>query len=573
MQDPSGPPAHPTRPEGVREQVLRYSPPMIELLVSNPLVLLFAVLVIGYPLGRIRIGGVSLGVASVLFVGLALGGLDPEMKLPELVYQLGLVLFVYTVGLSNGPGFFHSFRRRGLRDNLFVAGMLVFAAALSVGVGRLLHLRASLAGGVFAGSLTNTPALAALLETIKASWPPAERAAALADPVVGYSVTYPVGVVGMILAIALSARIWKVDYAREAEGLRSLGGSTGDLASATIRVIRAGAGVQPVSLMVKEQGWDVAFGRVFRAGHALPILGETRFQPGDLVTVVGSEEDLLRVTEYLGEASRQPVDLDRGELDYRRIFVSSAQAVGRKLRDLDLGHRFGAVVTRLRRGDVEFVPHGDTVLEPGDRVRVLTRRETMPAVTRFFGDSYRALSEVDIPTFSLGLGLGLLLGLVPIPLPGGFTFHLGLAGGPLVVALILGARGRTGPMLWALPYSANLTLRQAGLVLFLAGIGTRAGGAFFHTLHRADGLLILLAGTLVTCSTAILALWIGHRRLGIPMSLLSGMMGGLQTQPAVLAFASEQTRNELPNLGYATVYPTAIVLKIILAQIVLMAMR
>jgi putative transport protein len=546
---------------------------MVGLLLSNPLILLFTVLVIGYPLGRIRIAGVNLGVAAVLFAGLAVGVLHPEMKLPELVYQLGLVLFVYTVGLSNGPGFFASFRRRGLRDNLFVAGVLVFAAVLSVGVSLLLHLRSTLAAGVFAGSLTNTPALAGLLESIKTTWPPLGREAALADPVVGYSVTYPMGVVGMIVALALARRAWRVDYAREAEGLRALGATTGQLPSATVRVTRPGVEWLSVSEMMRKEAWDVAFGRLFRRGHASVVQGDSTFQPGDLVTVVGAREDLARVTAYLGEPSSQSIDLDRGELDYRRIFVSSAEVIGRRIRDLDLSRRFGAVITRLRRGDLEFVPHGDTVLEPGDRVRVLTHRGKMPTVSAFFGDSYRALSEVDFLTFSLGLGLGLLLGLVPIPLPGGLSFRLGLAGGPLIVALILGSRGRTAGMVWTLPYSANLTLRQAGLVLFLAGIGTRAGGPFFDTIRRADGLLILAAGALVTCATAWLALWIGYRRLRIPLSLLGGMLGGLQTQPAVLGFALEQTGNELPNLGYATVYPTAIVLKIVLAQLILLWLR
>jgi putative transport protein len=288
---------------------------------------------------------------------------------------------------------------------------------------------------------------------------------------------------------------------------------------------------------------------------------------------VGAPEELEKVVLFFGDVSAEPIDLDRDELDYRRIFVSNPKVFGRRLRDLDLAHRFGAVVTRLRRGDVEFVPHGDTVLEPGDRVRVLTQRASLPAVTAFFGDSLRALSEIDILAFSLGLGLGLLLGLVPIPLPGGITLRLGLAGGPLLAALILGARGRTGPISWTLPYSANLTLRQTGLVLFLAGIGTRAGGAFFSTLHRADGIYILLAGAVITCSVAVLTLWIGHRLLKIPLSLLGGMLAGLQTQPAVLGFALEQTENDLPNIGYATVYPTAIVLKIVLAQVVLVLMR
>jgi putative transport protein len=206
-------------------------------------------------------------------------------------------------------------------------------------------------------------------------------------------------------------------------------------------------------------------------------------------------------------------------------------------------------------------------------VRVVTRRENLKAVSDFFGDSYRALSEVDVLTFGLGVALGLLVGILPIPIPGGIVLRLGLAGGPLVVALALGALGRTGPMVWSMPYSANLTLRQLGLVLFLAGIGTRAGYAFLTTLEQGSGIVIFLAGGVITILVALLTLWIGYKLLKIPLGLLAGMLGGLQTQPAVLGFALEQTDNDLPNLGYASVYPVALIAKIILAQMLMIILR
>jgi putative transport protein len=297
--------------------------------------------------------------------------------------------------------------------------------------------------------------------------------------------------------------------------------------------------------------------------------GWTRFCPGDLVTVVGTVEDLDKVTEYLGEPSDEKLELDRRELDYRRFFVSNVRVAGHRLRDLNLPQQFGAVVTRVRRGDIEFLPHGDTVLELGDRVRVLTHRENMEAVAGFLGDSYKAISEIDILSFSLGLALGLLVGIIPIPLPGGVTLKLGFAGGPLMIALLLGKQERTGPLVWSLPYSANLTLRQIGLVLFLAGVGTRSGYAFVTTFAQGGGILIFLAGAIITCATAVLALTIGYRVFKIPMGLLTGMLAGLQTQPAVLGFALEQADNDLPNIGYAEVYPIATIAKILLAQVLL----
>ncbi len=546
---------------------------MIQILIDNPLLLLFTVAAIGYPLGRIKFRGTSLGVAAVLFVGLAIGSLHPDLKLPEIMYSLGLVLFVYTIGLSSGRGFFASFRRKGLRDNLLVMGALVFAALLAAIAHTVLSLKPTLTAGMFAGSLTNTPALASVVEAIKGFAPPQLLDQMLAEPVVGYSVTYPMGVIGVILAIGLAQQLRKTDYAAEALRLRDLGGLNRRIFNRTIRVTNPDICHHPIHEIIRQNRWDVIFGRMKHEGKLGLAHGWVSFCPGDLVTVVGSLEELDKVTSCLGEESHERIELDRTELDYRRFFVSNSQLAGHRLRDLNLPQQFGAVVTRVRRGDVEFLPHGDTVLELGDRIRVLTRRENMDAIAAFLGDSYRALSEIDILSFSLGLALGLLVGIVPIPLPGGVNLKLGIAGGPLIVALILGAQERTGPMVWSLPYSANLTLRQFGLILFLAGIGTRSGYAFVSTFTQGGGLLIFVAGALITCVTALAMLWIGQRVFKIPMGVLIGMLAGMQTQPAVLGFALEQTGNDLPNIGYATVYPIATIGKILLAQLLLTLLR
>jgi putative transport protein len=375
----------------------------------------------------------------------------------------------------------------------------------------------------------------------------------------------------MLLAINLMQRVWKIDYAGEAQSLRDAytGAVTRRLQNRTLYVTRPDAEQVSVADLINTHKWDVVFGRVQRAGHVTLTNSRTHLRPGDLVSVIGGLEDLDQVTAYLGEHSNQQLELDRSEFDHRRIFVSNPKIAGHRLRDFNLPQQFGAVVTRVRRGDIEFLPHGDTVLELGDRVRVLTRRDHMDAVSAFFGDSYRALSEIDILTFSLGLALGLLLGAIPIPLPGGVTLKLGFAGGPLIVALILGSRGRTGPMVWSLPYSANLTLRQIGLIFFLAGVGTRSGYAFVTTFTQGGGIAIFVAGAVITCLTALVTLFIGHRLLKIPMGLLTGILAGLQTQPAVLGFALEQAGNDLPNIGYATVYPIAMIAKILMAQLLL----
>lgn len=543
---------------------------VLKILLENPLLLLFLVAAIGYPLGRVKIHGSSVGVAAVLFVGLAIGSLHPDLKLPEIVYMLGLALFVYSIGLSSGPTFVASLKREGVRNNLLVIGVLVLATGLTVLAGRLLHLKGTLTAGLFAGSLTNTPALAGALETIKHMAPSGALEQMLSEPVVAYSITYPVGVIGMVLSISLVQRIWQVDYGKEAKKLRAFGAASESLRNCTIRVTRAEATEETIEELSHRHDWDVMFGRIKHDGHFALALPQAKLAVGDLVTVVGLSEDLQRVAAFIGERSEEEINLDRSEFYFRRIFVSNPQVAGRRLKDLNLQERFGAVVTRVRRGDDDFIPHDNMVLELGDRVRVLTHRDQMGEVSAFFGDSYRAVSEVDILTFSLGLALGLLLGIMPIPLPGGVSLKLGFAGGPLVVALVLGTMGRTGKMIWNLPYSANMTLRQIGLVLFLAGIGTRAGYGFFSTFTKEGGMAIFAAGIVITCITALIALWVGYRLLKIPMSLMIGMLAGMQTQPAVLGYALEQTRNDLPNVGYASVYPIATIAKILLVQLLLL---
>jgi len=547
---------------------------MIQLLVDQPLLLLVLVSAGGYLLGQVEVKGSSLGVAAVMFAGLAVGALDPRLKLPEFTTLLGLVLFVYAIGLSSGPSFFAALRRKGVRDNAMVLGILASAAGLVVGVALLLGLKGTTASGLFAGSLTNTPALAALLERIQTMAAPEQVEQIISEPVVGYSIAYPIGIVGVIAALFVTKRLWNVDYAAEAEQVDDAQATGEDLQSYSIRVTNPEVEGQTIRQLMQAHDWDVVFGRVRHAGDDEQILAEaeTTIRIGDVVSVVGEAENVRPVLHTLGELAAEQLEASRETYDFRRIFVSNPDATGRPIRDLRFLQQIGAIVTRVRRGDVEWLVDADTVLELGDRVRVVARPEDMPLVNERFGDSYKALSEVNLLTLNLGLMAGLLIGLIPIPVPGGLTFTLGLAGGPLVVGLVLGKLGRTGPLVWYLPYNANLLLRQLGLVLFFAGVGTRAGYAFFNTLLGGEGLLIFAAGAVLTCTTALSTLWIGYKALGIPMPLLMGMLAGLHTQPAVLSYALEQTDSDVPNLGYATVFPMATIAKIILAQLLLLTL-
>jgi putative transport protein len=541
---------------------------IVQLLASNPLVLLFSVVGLGYLVGSARLFGFSLGVSAVLFVGLAFGALDPALALPEYLYVVGLVLFVYAVGLQSGPGFFASFSRRGMKLNLVAVAILVAGAATAVLVGRLARLPGAEIAGLFCGALTNTPALATTVETLKqltVGRPGPEVSALLARPVVAYGLAYPFGVLGVLLAFWAFARLFRIDFAREeAERRRTAGGG---IQSRTYRVTNPGLfglTVKEAMALLVEPGF--ALSRV-RQGDRLEVaLPDTRLAEGDQVVAVGSAESLVRARVLFGEECLEHLPAPQvAGITYRRIFVSSRAVVGRTVAQIQL-ERFHATITRLRRGDADFVPSPDTVLELGDRVRVVAPAEDLERVSKYFGDSIRALSETDFLSLSLGIVLGVLLGMIPLPLPDGMTFRLGFAGGPLIMALILGRLERTGPITWGLPFEANLVLRQLGLVFFLAGIGTRAGQGFAGTFAQGGGLLIA-AGAVITAMVAVGGILAGYRFLRLPMSAVMGMVSAMHTQPACLAFATQHSGNDMPNEWYASVYPASMIAKILLAQV------
>ncbi|MBN8690083.1 MAG: transporter [Armatimonadetes bacterium] len=524
---------------------------VIQLFSANPLLTLFFVAGVGFVLGKIKLLSVQLGVAAVLFTGLAVGALDPSIKLPDVLQNLGLVLFVYTLGLSSGPGFFRSFKRRGIQTTVLTLGSLLLTAFIWVAMARTLNLSPGTAAGGFTGSLTNTAALAAVMEISGGS----------SEPAVGYAITYPAGVVGLILVL-IGLAAWSRKKGNLAPPPKE------DLINRTLVVKQPGAIGKTISEVVDEHNLTIIFGRILRGGNLHLANSHEKLELGDLITTVGTPEETFRTAEILGEVSKERLEFDRREFDYRRIFVSNPDVFGKSLAELDLPTRFNATVTRLSRGDIEILPDGHTVLEPGDRVRVLTRRENLSLISKELGDSYKALSEVDVMSFALGIAIGLLIGLIEVPLPGGISFKLGVAGGPLVASLVLGALHRTGPIHWGLSFNANLTLRQIGLILFLAGVGIRSGYAFRDSMAAGTGLPVFLVGCAATVISAAIYLLIANKLFGLSGATLMGMASAIHTQPAALSFSAEQTNSDAPNVGYATVFPIASVSKIILAQLI-----
>ena len=536
---------------------------MIEAFKDSPVLLLFVVSAIGYWVGNIPIRGTRLGVAAVLFVGLAFGAIDPALSMPDIVIVLGLSMFVYTIGLSSGPSFFATFRAQGLRNFSFILAMLVFSTLLTLGLSYGFGLDAATAAGLLAGSSTNTASLAGLLDLIQLSQAPELQEAMSNAAVVGYSLSYPMGVLGVMLAISLMQRWFRIDYRKELQEQNLI--LAGDnIKRRTVRITQAEIAGQRVREVFQRFQKRLVFGRMQREGvDQLPNM-DTELQLNDQLVIIGNAEVVEEATTLLGEAHEKELSYDRTAFDVRRLFVSNPKIAGEKIASLNLAEQFSTIITRVQRGDVDLLASGETVLELGDRVLVIARRKDFDDLKRLFGNSYEALNHINLLSFGSGMALGLLLGMLTFTLPGGLSFSLGFAGGPLIVALILGALRRTGPIVWTLPFGANLVLRQLGLILLLAGIGIRSGHTFLNTILAGGGGWIFLCGAIIATTTAFVTLWLGYKWLRIPFALLTGMIA---TQPAILEFALDRADNRLPSMGFTLILPIVLITKILFVQL------
>ena len=531
-------------------------------LTQFPVVTLFAVIGVGYLLGQVRIFGFRLGVAGVLFAGLAVGSIGPDIALPSIVSTVGLILFIYSIGIQFGPGFVNPFRRDGYRDNVFCIAMLVLGAAAAIGVAVWQGLMGPTLAGLFSGSLTNAPALAAAQEVLRDNnrgLAPSVLQQLVDRPVIAFGLAYPFGVLGVMLSFQVYRTMFRI---------KPVHSEPADPIAVRDFIVQnpgvTGQSLADVLRLHKDLGFVVS--RIRHREQTSLATADSQLSLGDIVAVVGNRPALERARHIFGEPSEIHIEHDRAVLDYRRVFVSSPEIVGKRIGDLDLQSRLSATVTRLRRGDLDIVPNSNTRLEYGDRVRVLTAPSNFGEVSRFFGDSIRGTAETDFGSVGLGMTLGVILGLIPFPLPGGTMLRLGLAGGPLIAGLVLGRLQHTGPITWVIPMSANLTLRQIGLVLFQAGVGTRAGFGFVQTV-RTSGVEMIVGGAAITAAVAMASLFVGHRILRRPFESVMGLVCAIHTEPASLAYASLVSSSDAPQASYARVFPVCTVAKIVLAQL------
>jgi putative transport protein len=519
---------------------------MLDILAGSELLTIMVVIGLGTLVGIIPFGPVKIGPAGALFVGLAFGALDPRLGQGlDLIRPLGLALFVYTVGLASGSAFFSSLRRH-LPVMLSAIVVLAFATGVIIGVGKALGLTSALQGGAFAGSLTSTPALAAATTTAGSN-----------EPAVGYALTYPVGVVLTIVMVSfILNRAWPAP-----KDPPSMAGQA--LVDLTIVV-------QHPARMLEVPGFRqhlVRFSYLCRDAETRVVRQDEVFEVGDRVVIIGPEAPVEAAIGFLGRKATKHLADDRSEVDYRRILISNPLIAGRTIGSLEIPHRYGGIITRVRRGDTELLANDDLVVELGDRLRVVVPRQQLSGVGHYLGDSERKVSEVDALSLAVGLALGLVIGLIAVPLPGGITLSLGAAAGPLLVGMVLGRLERTGPIVWGLPNSANLTIRQVGLLLFLAATGLASGQAFASSAFSILGLRIVMAGVvLVTITNIVMTLVV--RLFGVSTVRAAGLLSGFIGQPAILAFGNSKVDDERLGAGFTAVFAVAMIAKVLLVQII-----
>ena len=519
-------------------------------LAEQPVLFLFLLIGIGLAFGRIKIRGVGLGAAAVLFLAIILAAWAQsygiELRVTPQLGTLGLALFAFAIGINSGSSFFHNLRS-AVGPIVAMVALFIVVAGIAHVVGSSFGMSTPLIAGTFAGALTNTPALAAAGD-------------ASGDPgaaTVGYSIAYLFGVIGMLAAAIAALNYGKTDK-----------DTPSPLANRTVRVEREDH--PRIGDIHTKFGGKVTFSRL-RRGETGPIshptMGDT-LDAGDLITVVGPRELVARTATELGHSSSHNLIEDRSYLDFRRITVSDPKVAGRTIDDLDLDTRFSATISRVRRGDVDMVGEPGLVLQQGDRVRVVAPTSKMREITKFFGDSTMGLTTINPIALGIGMVLGILIGEWEILTPGGEYFSIGSAAGTLIVGLVFGRIGRIGPVITAIPYTACQVLSEFGMLMFLAQAGANAGGQIAEAFTSGTWWKILVLGIILT--TAMAAGLYTIMRWGFRMggTRLSGLLAGAQTQPAVLAFANNRTGND-PRvaLGYALVYPVAMIGKILVAQV------
>ncbi len=550
--------------------------PLIQLFSSpstaQSVFILALIIALGLAFGNLKFFGIKLGVAGVLFAGLLFGHfkwtINPELL--DFVREFGLVLFVYTIGVQVGPGFFASFRKNGLTLNLMAAFIVLFGAVIAL----MLHVFAKIplpaAVGLFSGATTNTPSLAAAQQALKDM--PSIAPEMLKLPGVAYAMAYPFGIMGIILTMIFVRVAFKITAKKEAEEYARLHEANA-------------SGLEVIDLKVENPNLNnilvrdipnvgesgVVISRIMHQGEVGPVLSSSKIFLGDTIRVVAPKKELEEFRLIVGSITKMEQRGGASKVVSQRIIVTRKAIVGKSISELDIRNRYEVTITRINRAQFELPVDSDTELQYADVLIAVGEEEDLKRFAQDVGNSPKQLEHTELISVFVGITLGVIVGIWPVHLPNmPAPIKLGLAGGPLIVSILLSRIGRIGKMIWYMPISANYMMREFGISLFLACVGLKSGDQFVKTLVEGSGLYWMACATLITLIPILVVALFARIKLKMNYLTICGLLAGSMTDPPALAFSNQVASSNAQVVAYAAVYPLVMILRVVCAQLIVM---
>ena len=543
--------------------------------IGHSILLLSFVIAAGIQLGKIKVFGVSLGITLVLFVGIILGhfGFTINHNVIHFFKEFGLILFVYSVGMQVGPGFFSSFKKGGITLNMLACGIVFLGVVTAI----ILHYATGIPMptmvGILSGAVTNTPGLGAAQQAFSDMYGSTYNTIAL-----GYAVAYPLGVIGIILSIIFIRYVFRVNFDKENEQLNNEDASHTNEAKPVSLIVKNpavfGKSVGELSNLLEHR--DFVISRIWHdSDKQIEIVSaNTVLMENDKVFVITTEQDAQTIKTFIGEE----IDMERkqwirmeSQFINRRILITKPELNGKRLGQLKLRKLYGINITRINRAGVDLVATPHLTLQVGDRVNVVGTETAVTNVEKVLGNSMKRLNEPNLITIFIGIALGIVLGSIPITFPGiPQPVKLGLAGGPLIVAILISRFGYKYKLVTYTTQSANLMLREIGITLFLACVGISAGDGFVDTIVNNGGFAWIGYGFIITTVPLLIIGCIGRYFCKVNYFTLMGLIAGSTTDPPALAYSNATAGNDAPSVGYATVYPLTMFLRVLTAQLLIL---
>lgn len=543
--------------------------------IAHTILIFSFVIFAGLLFGKVKFFGVSLGATFVLFMGILVGhfGFSVNPEISDFIKDFGLILFIYSIGLQVGPGFFSSFKKGGITLNLLAGGIVLLGVLVTVAFYYILDGRVSMPMlvGIMSGAVTNTPGLGAAQEALRQAHD-AGQITEIPQIALGYAVAYPLAVVGIITSIILMRVIFRVDLSKEAKELEKEDESLQEKPERrTVKFankVTAGKSLHEIKQMI---GRKFVISRMMRDDQFFIPQSDTILYTDDILLVVSSNADAEPIIAFMGEETEMNWKESEKQLVSRRIVITRSEINGKTLGALRLRTIFGVNITRVNRSGIDLLGSTNLVLQVGDRVMVVGELEAINKVEKLLGNALKKLNEPPIITIFVGIFLGILFGSIPFYFPGmPMPVKLGLAGGPLIIAILIGRFGYKMKLITYTTLSANLMIREIGITLFLASVGLASGGQFVETVFTEDGLMWIGIGIVITMIPLLIMGFIGRKFAKINYYTLMGLMAGSTTDPPALAYSNSVAVNDQPAVAYSTVYPLTMFLRVIAAQLLIL---